>query len=148
LDKPLGYELLDSDRDSEYKHEQADRQVSYYLNIVLRGIGITGEYEQNLLNGCLQIYNLFTAVLGALVVEKAGRRTLFLTSTAGMCMSYMVWTILSATYTNSASEFNELGDPLNGNPSLGRGVLAVIFIYYGFYNIAMSPLIVSYTVEM
>jgi len=115
---------------------------------VLRGIGITGEYEQNLLNGCLQIYNLATAIVGALTVEKAGRRVLFLTSTGGMCLSYMIWTILSASYTKSATEFNADGDPLNGTKSLGNGVLAIIFIYYGFYNIALCPLIISYTVEM
>jgi len=122
--------------------------VSYYLNIVLNGIGITDSYEQNLLNGCLQIYNLITAIIGALTVEKAGRRVLFLTSTGGMCLTYMVWTILSATYNNQATEFDAAGNPLNGPRSIGNGVIAVIFIYYGFYNIAMSPLIVSYTVEI
>ncbi|KAI9638480.1 hexose transporter [Dioszegia hungarica] len=122
--------------------------VSYYLTIVLNGIGITETFEQNLLNGCLQIYNLITAVIGALTVEKAGRRVLFLTSTGGMCLSYMVWTILSATYNAQATEFDASGNPLNGPQSIGNGVIAVIFIYYGFYNIAMSPLIVSYTVEI
>ena len=58
--------------------------VSYYLSIVLKGVGITGQGQQNLFNGILQVWNLGTAYLGALVVEKAGRRTLFLTSTAGM----------------------------------------------------------------
>jgi hypothetical protein len=135
-------------------------------NIVLNGIGIRDTFEQNLLNGCLQIYNLITAVIGAMTVEKAGRRVLFLTSTGGMCLTYMVWTILSATYSAQATEFDAAGNPLNGPAPIGNAVVAVIFIYYGqslgqlslhrllaehglgFYNIAMSPLIVSYTVEM
>lgn len=119
-----------------------------HRNIVLNGVGITGEFEQNLYNGCLQIFNLITAMTGALVVERAGRRTLFLISTAGMCLTYMVWTILSAAYSASADYFDEDGNPVGGTTSIGNGVLAVIFIYYGFYNIALSPLIVSYTVEI
>ncbi len=30
----------------------------------------------------------------------------------------------------------------------GNAVVAMIFFYYGFYNIAMSPLLVAYTVEI
>ena len=112
--------------------------VSYYLNLVLTGIGITGSFDQLLFNGCLQIYNLITALVGALVVERAGRRTLFLTSTGGMCLSYMVWTILSARYEQSASTFSDNGDPIDGSPALGRSVAAIIFIYcefsFSFYS--------------
>jgi hypothetical protein len=103
--------------------------VSYYLNIVLRGIGITESFDQLLFNGCLQIYNLITALVGALTVERAGRRTLFITSAAGMCMTYMVWTILSAKYTQSATTFNSDGDPVDGNAAMGRAVAFCIFIY-------------------
>lgn len=48
-------------------------------------------------------------------------------------MAYMVWTILSATYTAQATEFDASGNPLNGPQSIGNGVIAVIFIYYGEY---------------
>lgn len=64
--------------------------VSYYLNLVLNGIGITGQGEKNLFNGILQVYNLATAYFGALTVDRFGRRPLFLTSAAGMCLSYMM----------------------------------------------------------
>lgn len=70
--------------------------VSYYFNIVLKGIGITRESQKTLLNGILQVYNYATAIFGALMVERLGRRTLFLTSGVGMCLSYMCWTICSA----------------------------------------------------
>lgn len=62
--------------------------VSYYLNKVLNGIGIKDTETQTLINGILQIYNYITAIVGALVVDKAGRRTLFLTSTAGMTICF------------------------------------------------------------
>jgi MFS family permease len=62
--------------------------VSYYLNIVFNGIGITSPEKQNLLNGILQLCNYAGAIVGALVVDKTGRRPLFLTSTAGMTVCY------------------------------------------------------------
>lgn len=127
--------------------------VSYYLSKVLDGIGITSEFDKNLFNGILQIYNLGTAYLGALVVERAGRRVLFLTSTAGMCITYAIWTACSATYQDSVvfvpgTEGTDNEEIQSANTSAGNAVAAMIFIYYGFYNIALSPLLVSYTVEM
>jgi hypothetical protein len=38
-------------------------------------------------------------------------------------------------------------NPAN-SPFSGNTVAACIFFYYGFYNIALSPLLVSYTVEI
>ena len=122
--------------------------VSYYLTLVLDGIGIKDEFSQTLFNGILQIYNLGTAYLGALVVDRTGRRFLWLTSAGGMCIAYVCWTICSAVYTNSAQNLDADMNPINPNLTAGHGVLGFIFIYYGFYNIAMSPLLVSYTVEM
>ncbi len=62
--------------------------VSYYLNKVFDGIGITDPGTQNLINGILNIVNYIGAIIGALVVDKVGRRPLFLTSTAGMTVCY------------------------------------------------------------
>jgi len=124
--------------------------VSYYLNIALKGIGITSESSQTLFNGILQVYNYATAILGALVVDKAGRRTLFLTSTAGMTIVYAIWTGAAAAYAKSvdAGGVDALGNALRPNKNAGNTVAACIFFYYGFYNIALSPLLVSYTVEI
>ena len=37
---------------------------------------------------------------------------------------------------------------LHGNKAAGNAVVAFIFLFYGFYDIAFTPLIVSYTVEI
>jgi hypothetical protein len=58
--------------------------VSYYLNLVLDGVGIKSTSQQLIFNGVLQFYNLGTGMLGALLVDKVGRRKLWLTSAAGM----------------------------------------------------------------
>ena len=58
--------------------------VSYYLNLVLDGVGITSGNQQLIFNGVLQVFNLGTACAGALLVDRVGRRKLWLTSAAGM----------------------------------------------------------------
>ncbi|ODV82968.1 hypothetical protein CANARDRAFT_30434 [[Candida] arabinofermentans NRRL YB-2248] len=110
--------------------------ISYYFTLVLNTIGITSSSEQTLINGLLQIFNFIAAVFAALVVDLFGRRPLFLWSTSGMLVSYVIWTALSAI-------FNE-----RGGKSYGRGVLAFIFIFFFHYDVAFTPLVVSYPTEI
>jgi MFS family permease len=103
---------------------------------VLNGIGITSSKDQTLINGILSIYNFIIAITAAMSVEKAGRRPLFVISTGGMVISYAIITAMSATYEKTA------------NASAGRALLAFVFLFNGFYAIAYTPLLVSYTVEI
>lgn len=65
--------------------------VSYYLVLVLDGVGITNATHQSLINGGLQIFNLFATVgCGAMLVDTLGRRRLFQWSAVGMTASYVV----------------------------------------------------------
>lgn len=111
--------------------------ISYYLTLVLNTIGITSVASQALINGLLQIFNWFAAVLaGALMVDRIGRRTLFLVSTGGMLLSYIAWTALSSVFTTTL------------NQNVGNAVVAFIFLYYFFYDIAFTPLMPAYVVEI
>ncbi|PKX90958.1 hexose transporter protein [Aspergillus novofumigatus IBT 16806] len=67
-------------------------------------------------------------------VDKIGRRKLFLVSTAGMLVAFVVWMICSARYA------------IAGNHNAANAVIAMM--YYVFYNIAWSGLLVGYTVEI
>ncbi|KAF9555258.1 hexose transporter [Agrocybe pediades] len=110
--------------------------VSYYLTKVFITIGILDPTIQLLINGILQIWNLCWALLAASLVDRIGRRVLFLTSVAGMVVAFTMQTACSAVYDQKKTE------------SAGHAVIAFIFIFYAFYDIAFSPLIVSYTVEI
>ncbi|KAI9733121.1 MAG: hypothetical protein M1834_003668 [Cirrosporium novae-zelandiae] len=110
--------------------------VSYYLTLILDGIGITNSTTQTLINGILQIVNYIVALSMCFVVDKVGRRKLFLVSTSGMLGSFIIWTICSARNDQDSST------------GLGRTVIAMIFVYYIFYNMAWSGLLVGYSVEI
>jgi len=110
--------------------------VSYYLSKVLDQIGYTDTLTQNLINGVLQIFNLFVAVTFCFFVDRFGRRNLFLVSTTGMLCTFIAWTICSARFA------------IDGSRSAANAVVGFIYIYYFFYNIAWSGLLVGYTVEI
>ena len=50
----------------------------------LAGIGITQANTKSAINGGLQIWNLLAAVTGAFLIDRLGRRTLFIISNVGM----------------------------------------------------------------
>ncbi|KAH9930183.1 hexose transporter [Amylocystis lapponica] len=110
--------------------------VSYYLNEVFDTIGITNETIQLLITGILAIWNLTWAVGVSFFVDRAGRRVLFLSSCAGMLLFFVLQTICSATFVNY------------GSPTAAHAVIAFIFLYYAAYDIAFTPLIVTYTIEI
>ncbi|KAI0287509.1 hexose transporter [Russula brevipes] len=110
--------------------------VSYYLTKVLNNIGITKPSTQLLINGILQLWNLFWAIVGSLLCDRVGRRTLFLVSSAGMFVWFTLQTITTARYLSTL------------NDAAAHAVIAFIFLFYAFYDLAFSPLIVSYTVEI
>ncbi|TFK46860.1 general substrate transporter [Heliocybe sulcata] len=110
--------------------------VSYYLNKVFDNIGITNPTTQLLINGILQIWNLFWAVLASFMVDKAGRRFLFLTAAGGALVWWVCQTICVALFAQ------------HGSPDAAHAVIAFIFLFYAFYDLAFTPLIVSYTVEI
>ncbi|KAF8887531.1 general substrate transporter [Infundibulicybe gibba] len=110
--------------------------VSYYLNKVFDTIGITDPTVQLLINGILQIWNLFWALSAAFLVDRIGRRILFMSSVLGMLVFFTLQTVCSALFAQ------------RGSDQAAHAVIAFIFLFYAAYDIAFSPLIVSYTVEI
>ncbi|KAJ7794918.1 hexose transporter [Mycena olivaceomarginata] len=76
----------------------ANGLVSYYLNKVLTSIGVTDPIIQLLISGVLQIWNLIWALAASSMVERFGRRNLFMTSvSAGHAVIAFIF-LYSAAY--------------------------------------------------
>ncbi|KAL2136885.1 hypothetical protein VTI74DRAFT_611 [Chaetomium olivicolor] len=109
--------------------------VSYYLNIIMRNIGITDPDTQLRFNGGITTFNLVTNIFFSFFVDKWGRRPIFLISTVGTLVAFVIWTILSARYD------------ISPNSGMASGIIAMIFIYNLSYNLK-SGLIATYTTEV
>ncbi|KAK5957724.1 hypothetical protein OHC33_000913 [Knufia fluminis] len=110
--------------------------ISYYLAPVLRLVGITDPNKVSGINIGLAAWNLVLAYVGSLNAERAGRRVLWLVSTIGMLVSYVVLTGINGSFAQS------------GNRHVGIASVPMLFIYYGFYDIGWTPLPFSYGAEI
>lgn len=104
---------------------------------MLDTIGITDSDTQTLINGLLQVFNFVVAGGAALLVDRLGRRPLFLWSALGMLISFIIWTACSAIVNTS-----------DNSQALGRTVIAFVFIFYFHYDIAYTPLLLGYPTEI
>ncbi|GAA5870362.1 hypothetical protein JCM8547_006614 [Rhodosporidiobolus lusitaniae] len=109
---------------------------SYYLAPVLKTVGVTSSLQQTAINASLSIWNFFFAIAGSTLVERAGRRPLWLISTFGMLACFACIIGLSGRFATT------------GNKNIGLASIPFMFIGYAFYDIAWTPLIGSYVVEI
>ncbi|KAH7308158.1 general substrate transporter [Stachybotrys elegans] len=110
--------------------------VTYYLALVLQTVGITSVTDQTLISACLQIWNLLWAVAASVSVERVGRRPLFLWSAVIMLVSYIITTGLSGSFAST------------GNTAVGTAVIPFLFVFFAGYDISLTPLLISYPVEI
>jgi hypothetical protein len=76
------------------------------------------------------------ALAASFLCEKFGRRLLFLTSALGMLVFWTCQTVTFAVYSEKGIE------------AAAHSMIAFIFLFYAAYDIAFTPLIVLYTVEI
>ncbi|KAJ9138373.1 General substrate transporter [Pleurostoma richardsiae] len=110
--------------------------VSYYLAPILESVGIKDSASQAAINLGLQVSNALFAFAGAVAAERYGRRPLWLTSVTGMLCSFIVVTALSAVFAE------------HGIKAAGSATVAILFIFFAFYDIAFTPLSIAYPVEI
>ncbi|KAK3675863.1 hypothetical protein LTR78_004055 [Recurvomyces mirabilis] len=112
--------------------------ASYYLANILNALGYENDPTyKNLLNAFILMANMFEAWFWACMVDRFGRRPLFLTAGCGMCCTFATWIALTARSTQDPS-----------NLGYGKGVIAMIFFHNFFYNFAWISLNVSYPLEI
>lgn len=104
--------------------------------MILKTIGITSVTEQTLINGFLQLWNLIMSIVGACLVDRAGRRKVLIPSTLIMLISYIFITALSGSFTTT------------GTAAVGTAVIPFLFIYFAGYDIAFTPLLLAYPAEI
>ncbi|KAL8278524.1 hypothetical protein RQP46_009016 [Phenoliferia psychrophenolica] len=110
--------------------------ISYYFAPILNSVGVTSYTQTSGLYGGLAIWNACWAIAGASQVDRFGRRALWMASTCGMLVSYILVTALSATYSRTK------------NIQCGYAVIVFLFIFFAFYDIALTPLTVGYPAEI
>lgn len=114
---------------------------SNYLNKIYAGAGITKESQTIPLNGGQTILSLLISVGCAFLVDRVGRRPLFLASTSGMVLMFTAWTISSAIYEKSINENKT-------NTAAGYVQVVWVWLFGVFYSLAWSGLLVAYTLEI
>jgi sugar porter (SP) family MFS transporter len=110
--------------------------ANYYLAPVLASVGVTSNRSQTALNGGLQIWSWLVSCAGALLSEKAGRKTLLLVSSGGMLIMFSVVTACSAVYSKT------------GNAASGQAVIAFLYLFTGCYCLGFTPIPPLYVAEI
>lgn len=80
--------------------------------------------------------DLGCAILAAFMVDKVGRRPLFLVSITGMTCSFALWTAMAASYDSQ------------GKLSFGIAQIVFVWIFGIFYDFGFSGLLIAYTLEV
>jgi sugar porter (SP) family MFS transporter len=122
--------------------------LSYFLGSVLDTAGYKDPISQaniTLINSCQQFA---FAILGALLVEKVGRRPLLLFSFTGCCVVWLGMTIASSQFEASQTGVDAAGDPVYSNDNASKAALAMIFIFGSIYSVGITPLQALYPVEV
>ncbi|KAJ4290432.1 hypothetical protein N0V90_010648 [Kalmusia sp. IMI 367209] len=110
--------------------------ISYYATDVYSSIGIKDADLQLGLSGGITVMSLIVSISCSLLVDRVGRRPLFIVATASMCLCFIIWTVASA--------FQEERHSIPA----GRAVIAFIWIFQFTYSIAWTGLLVAYTIEI
>lgn len=113
--------------------------ISYYLPVMVEGIGITDSSKQLLLNALNTVVSFVSGVAGSCFVDKFGRRPLFLWGTFLTGLVYIPINVLA-----HQAETMDNNIPL----SQGYAFIAMIFSYGVFWSFCWTPLQALYPAEI
>jgi MFS family permease len=115
--------------------------ISYFMPVMLEQAGIGDTNQQLALTAGTSILGLVGAILGALIVDRVGRRPLLITSSALFCFWFIIITILQAIFTNPKDPTG----PVNVHAT--NAIIAAIYLYGLTYSVGFTPLSTLYLVE-
>ncbi|KAG9193023.1 hypothetical protein G6011_03058 [Alternaria panax] len=106
--------------------------ISYYRKSVMDNVGLTDPQTELGINGGMKTLALCANFMFAFLVDKLGRRPIYLISTTGTFVMFNVFTIISARYD------------IAPQAQLGKGFIIMIF-FYGIVFDIKSIFMTSYT---
>ena len=113
--------------------------ASYYLGDELDTAGITSTNDQLKANVVLNVWCLFTSLVGTHLIAKWGRKPTAVMTEVLLVVCLFIIGGLSSIYAN---------DPDGTSQSLIYGDVAVMFLFQGFYSVAWTPLLYLYPGEV
>ncbi|GAW21631.1 hypothetical protein ANO14919_111540 [Xylariales sp. No.14919] len=110
--------------------------ISNYSNVLYSQAGIESSTQKFGLQTGSTGLSLLVSITMATLIDKFGRRPLFLTSTSGMFVVFIFWTLTSGLYGEHRS------------PGADKALIVFIWFFQVFYSIAWSGLLVGYAIEI
>lgn len=110
--------------------------ISNYSAKLYESAGIEGSTPKLGLSAGQTVLALITSLTMAMLVDKIGRRPMFLASTAGMFGTFVFWTITCAVYETK------------GSREAGNAMIFFIWLFGFMYALAWSGLLVAYAIEI
>ncbi|KAH8809249.1 general substrate transporter [Xylogone sp. PMI_703] len=111
--------------------------ISNYANLIYTNAGVSGQSQKLGLSIGNALLSLIVSISAAFMVDRVGRRPLFLVSMGGMVISFVIWTVMAAEYENN-----------NQAERFGIAQIVFVWIFGIFYSIGFSGLLVAYTLEV
>ncbi|TQS32843.1 hypothetical protein Golomagni_06830, partial [Golovinomyces magnicellulatus] len=109
--------------------------VSYYFPIIVEQTGIKNEHTQLLMNALNPVVSWFAAILGAILLDRVGRRPFLLSGVLGMaaCLAIVTGcTKLSVEHQNKAA---------------GNAGIFFIYLFSVIFSLCLVPLLPFYIAE-
>ncbi|KAK2041082.1 general substrate transporter [Colletotrichum somersetense] len=116
--------------------------ISYYLPVMVEGVGITDSSRQLLINGLNTVTSFVAGIFGSFFVDKVGRRPLFLWGTLLTGLVYIPINVLAAR----AEQFDKSESSIPTAQSYT--FIAMIFTYGIFWSFCWTPLQALYPAEI
>lgn len=110
--------------------------ISNYSSMLYESAGVMDPTQKLGLSAGQTGLALVISVSMALLVDKVGRRPMFLASTGGMFCTFVFWTLTSGLYDERQA------------PGANYAMIVFIWIFGIFYSLAWSGLLVGYAIEI
>jgi hypothetical protein len=110
--------------------------ISNYSALLYISAGVTDATARLGLSAGQMCLALIVSISMALLVDKVGRRPMFLASTGGMFGTFIFWTLTSGLYDEHKA------------PGADIAMVFFIWVFGIFYSLAWSGLLVGYAIEI